>query len=103
MKGSMLDMYRRPDKLLQLCDKVLEALSRQRPRRSNTRGNPKRIGLPCGEAIKPLCRTSSLRSSTGGFEESTPGLIDLGYYPMPFFEDHFGDGWSTSWSFPKEK
>jgi len=41
MRGSILDMYRRPDKLLAASERIMARLSPAEPR---SRGNPKRAG-----------------------------------------------------------
>jgi hypothetical protein len=47
MKGSMVDMYRRPAKLLQACELILERrIAVAEPADPKQRGNPKRIGIP---------------------------------------------------------
>jgi hypothetical protein len=47
MKGSMLDMYRQPEKLLQACDIILKRrIARAVPADPEKRGNPKRVGMP---------------------------------------------------------
>ena len=47
MEGSMIDMFRRPDKLLRLCDMILERrIAGAGPADPKQRGNPKRRGMP---------------------------------------------------------
>jgi hypothetical protein len=84
MKGSMFDMYRRPEKLLQLCDMLLDQrIKAALPADPNTRGNPKRLGIPLWRGDK--------------------AFMELGYVPMPFFEDHFGNRLEHLLELPKGK
>jgi uroporphyrinogen-III decarboxylase len=88
MRGSMLDLYRNPDKLLAACDKVLEwRLERGVPADPTKRGNPKRVFIA-------LHRGSDGFMSKKQFETFYwPGLkkilektIELGFVPIPFCE-----------------
>ncbi|MBI4187950.1 MAG: hypothetical protein HY529_01960 [Chloroflexi bacterium] len=105
MTGSMLDMYQRPEKLLQACDMIAEMkIARGVPADPTKRGNPKRIGMP-------LWRGDNMFMSQKQFEKFYwPGLkkvmlaaIELGYVPVPFFEDEFGDRLECLLDLPKGK
>ena len=51
MRGSMLDMYRQPDKLLQACDAILERrIARAIPADPTDRDFPQRVGMPLWNA-----------------------------------------------------
>ena len=93
MRGSMLDMYRRPEKLLAACDKILSwRLARTPPPDPERRGNPK-------IAATALHRGSQGFMSKKQFETFYwPGLksailasIELGYVAEPFFEGRWDD------------
>ena len=44
MEGSMIDMFRRPEKLLQACDLILDMkIKNAKPADPNRKGNPKRL------------------------------------------------------------
>lgn len=88
MRGSMIDMYRCPDKLLVACDKILEWQSaRAAPANPKTRGNPK-------TQFMPLHRGSDGFMSLKQFEKFYwPTLkkailhnISLGYVVAAFWE-----------------
>ena len=105
MRGSMLDMFRRPEKLLAACDKVLEMrLARAMPADAPGQGG---LGL----AFMPLHRGAEGFMSKQQFEAFYwPGLkktilaiIEIGYTPMPFFEGHFGDRLEYLLELPKGK
>jgi hypothetical protein len=93
MKGSMLDMYRQPDKLLQACDAILERrIARAIPADTSAKDYPQKIAMP-------LWRGDPIFMSEAQFKKFYwPGLkkalqthVDLGYVPMPFFEAPFGE------------
>ncbi len=93
MRGSMLDMYRRPQKLVAACDKILEwRLERAVPADPKKRGHPK-------IAFSALHRGSEGFMSRKQFEtfywptlkKAILASIDLGYVPCPFFEGKYDD------------
>ncbi len=92
MKGSMLDMYRRPEKLLQLCDMILnQRIQHAAAADPNKRGNPKRVGLPLWRGDKSFMSDQQFKKFYWpGLKKALLAAIELGYIPMPFFEDHFG-------------
>ena len=88
MRGIMLDIYRRPEKLLEACDRVLEWwLSICVPAEPDPRGNPRRAGMP-------LHRGSDGFMSDAQFERFYwPHLkqcieknVELGFVASPFWE-----------------
>jgi len=91
MRGSMIDMYRHPEELLEACNKILEwQIANARPADPRRRGNPKR-------SFMALHRGSEGFMSTKQFEKFYwPGLkkailahISLGYVPTVFMEGKF--------------
>ncbi len=88
MRGIMLDMYRRPDKLLTACDKVMEWwISITVPVEPDPGGYPRRAGMP-------LHRGSDGFMSDAQFErfywphlkQSIEKNIELGFIAAPFWE-----------------
>lgn len=88
MRGIMTDMYRRPDKLLEACKRVMQWWKDQcTPAIPDPRGNPRRAGMP-------LHRGSDGFMSKAQFEKFYwPELkecilynISLGYMSAPFWE-----------------
>ncbi len=88
MRGSMLDMYRCSDKLLEACERIMEwRLARSSPADPGRRGDPKR-------ASGAILRGSDGFMSKAQFEKFYwPGLkrtmqsvIDLGFVPFLFCE-----------------
>jgi hypothetical protein len=93
MKGSMLDMYRRPEKLLRACDLILERrIAGAVPADPKKRGNPKRVGMPLWRGDKVFMSEAQFnRFYWPGLKKALQATIDLGYVPIPFFEAKFGD------------
>jgi hypothetical protein len=105
MKGSMVDMYRRPEKLLQLCDMILEQrIKNAVPADPNTRGNPKRVGLPLWRGDKAFMSDKQFEKFYWpGLKKALLASIEMGYIPIPFFEDHFGERLERLLELPKGK
>jgi uroporphyrinogen-III decarboxylase len=105
MKGSMVDMYRRPEKLLQLCDKLLDQrIKAAVPADPTKRGNPPRVGIPLWRGDKCFMSDQQFkRFYWPGLKKALQATIDLGFVPMPFFEDTFGDRLECLLELPKGK
>jgi hypothetical protein len=105
MKGSMIDMYRRPEKLLQAMDLLLEQrLSTAVPADPRRRGNPKRVGIPLWRGDKNFMSDAQFQKFYWpGLKKAMLKSIELGYIPMPFFEAHFGDRLECLLELPKGK
>jgi hypothetical protein len=93
MKGSMLDMYRRPDKLLQLCDFILDRrIARSKPYDATNKHVSNRVGVPLWRGDKAFMSEKQFdRFYWPGLKKALQANIDLGYCPIPFFEAEFGD------------
>ena len=106
MKGSMLDMYRQPDKLIRACELILEkriALGSV-PADPAKRGNPKKIGLPLWRGDKAFMSDAQFKKFYWpGLKKAMQTLINLGYVPMPFFEAEFGRRLECLLELPKGK
>jgi hypothetical protein len=89
MRGTMLDMYRRPDKLLAAQQKLLPVLIETAIQTARMSGNPR--------VFIPLHRGADGFMSAGQFETFYwPGLkallvalVDAGLTPCPFFEGSY--------------
>ena len=93
MKGSMLDMYRQPEKLLQACDMILERrIAHAVPAAPSRRGNPPRVGIPLWRGDKSFMSDYQFKKFYWpGLKKALLAVIELGYVPMPVFEAEFGD------------
>lgn len=105
MRGTMIDMYRCPEKLHAALDKILEwRLSQAVPTKPDEKGYRRRAGMP-------LHRGSQGFMSLPQFEEFYwPGLkaaimanIDLGYISAPFWEGIWDDRLEYLLELPKGK
>ena len=105
MTGSMLDMYQRPEKLLQACDMIADMqIARSAPADPTKRGNPKRIGMPLWRGDKMFMSQKQFETFYWpGLKKVMLAAIELGYVPMPFFEDEFGDRLECLLDLPKGK
>ncbi len=92
MKGSMLDMYRQPEKLIQACDVVLKLqISAGIPADPNKRGNPKRTGIPLWRGDSNFMSDEQFEKFYWpGFKRVLQSTIELGFVPIPLFEARFG-------------
>ena len=105
MKGAMLDMYRRPEKLLQLCDLILERrIAHATPADPKKRGNPKRSGMPLWRGDKSFMSEKQFaKFYWPGLKKALQATIDLGFVAFPFFEAEFGDRLERLLELPKHK
>jgi hypothetical protein len=105
MKGSMLDMYRQPDKLLRACEMILERrIAYAFPADPNTRDYPPRVGLPLWRGDPVFMSEAQFKKFYWpGLKKSLQTHVDLGYVPVPFFESKFGDRLECMLELPKGK
>ncbi len=105
MRGSMIDMFRRPDKLLQACEMILQMrIERAVPADPKKRGNPKRVFMPLHRGAEGFMSRKQFETFYWpGLKKAILTTIDLGYVPMPFFEGHFVDRLEYLLELPKGK
>ncbi len=105
MKGSMLDMYRRPEKLIRLCDVILERrIARSRRADTRKKHRPNRVGVPLWRGDKSFMSEKQFHKFYWpGLKRALQANIDLGYVPIPFFEAEFGDRLECLLELPKGK
>jgi len=105
MQGSMVDMYRRPEKLLQLCDMILERrIARSRRYKPGKRHMSNRVGVPLWRGDKAFMSEQHFEKFYWpGLKKALQANIDLGYVPIPFFEAEFGDRLERLLELPKGK
>ncbi|MEE8413670.1 MAG: hypothetical protein V3R96_03875 [Dehalococcoidales bacterium] len=103
MKGSMIDMYRNPDKLIRACDMILDAqIARAKPATPENRG--KRLGMPLWRGDKSFMSEKQFEKFYWpGLKRAFQANIDLGYVPRPAFEAPFGDRLERLLELPKGK
>jgi hypothetical protein len=105
MKGSMLDMYRRPEKLLQACEVILnKRISTAIPADPNRSGSFRRAGIPLWRGDCSFMSDAQFeRFYWPGLKRAMQAAIDLGYIPMPLFEARFGKRLEHLLELPKGK
>ncbi len=105
MKGSMLDMYRQPDKLLRACEAILERRRAQAiPADPAARDYPPRVGMPLWRGDPVFMSDAQFKKFYWpGLKKSLQIHVDLGYVPVPFFESRFGDRLECMLELPKGK
>jgi hypothetical protein len=105
MKGSMLDMYRQPDKLIQACNLILDRrISHAVPVDPTRKGSPRRAGMPLWRGDKSFMSDRQFKKFYWpGLKRALQATIDLGYIPIPFFEAEFGDRLECLLELPKGK
>ena len=101
----MVDMYRRPEKLLQLCDKVLELqIANTIPVDPSDKEYPKRAAIPLWRGDKAFMSETHFRKFYWpGLKKALQASIDMGYIPIPGFEAHFGERLECLRELPKGK
>jgi hypothetical protein len=105
MKGSMLDMYRQPDKLLQACDVILERrIARAIPADKTAKDYPQKIAMPLWRGDPTFMSEAQFKKFYWpGLKKSLQTHVDLGYVPVPFFEAPFGERLKYMQELPKGK
>lgn len=101
----MTDMYRRPEKLVQLCDLIVSRrIANAIPADPAKRGNPKRIGVPLWRGDKAFMSEAQFdRFYWPGLKKALQANVDMGFCPVPFFEAEFGDRLDRLLELPKGK
>jgi uroporphyrinogen-III decarboxylase len=88
MKGSMLDMYRQPDKIMEACEyilkKTLERIPQAKPGAVNTVGIPTHRGSEGFMSLKQFAEIY-----WPGLRRLIQGLIEKGQTPLVFFEGDY--------------
>jgi len=105
MKGSMLDMYRQPDKLIRACEVILERrIARSMPADTSHRDFPQKIAMPLWRGDPNFMSDEQFRKFYWpGLKKSLQTHVDLGYVPVPFFESKFGNRLEYLLELPKGK
>jgi hypothetical protein len=105
MRGAMLDMYRHPDELIAMCDRLLQwRISRAVPADPKKRGNPKRLFLALHRGAEGFMSKKQFEKFYWpGLKKAMMTSIELGYVPMPFCEGAYGDRLEYFLELPKGK
>lgn len=105
MRGSMVDMYRRPEKLLEACDKILAwRTAAARPADLKGRTSPRRVFMPLHRGSEGFMSRKQYETFYWpGLKKALLANIELGYTPMPFFEGKCDDRLEYLLEIPKGK
>ena len=105
MQGAMMDMYRQPEKLLEMCDKILELqIANTVPVDPSNKEYPKRAAIPLWRGDKVFMSETHFRKFYWpGLKKALQASIDMGYIPIPGFEAHFGERLECLRELPKGK
>ena len=105
MKGAMLDMYQRPEKLLELCDLLLRLnIANAMPVNPDDPDYPKRAGIPLWRGDKNFMSDGQFKKFYWpGLKKAMLASIDMGYIPVPGFEAHFGERLECLLELPRGK
>jgi hypothetical protein len=105
MKGSMLDMYRRPERLLKLIDTIIDKrIAEAKPAAPEVRGTPRRVNMPLWRGDKAFMSQKQFEKFYWpGLKKALQAHIDLGYIPMPVFEAEFAERLEFLLELPKGK
>jgi len=101
MKGSMLDMYRNPDKLIRACDMLIDRRI-ARAVKATPENIGKRVGMPLWRGDKSFMSEKQFEKFYWpGLKKALQATVDIGYVPIPFFEAKFGDRLARLLELPK--
>ena len=105
MRGVMMDMYRRPEKLLAACDRVLTIrIANAMPADPNWKGIPQRGGGPLHRGSDGFMSKKQFETFYWpGLKKSTLASIELGYIVSHFFEGVWDKHLEYLLEFPKGK
>ncbi|MBN1191700.1 MAG: hypothetical protein JXA46_18245 [Dehalococcoidales bacterium] len=105
MRGSMLDMYRCPDKMLLACERILQrriAAAKAEP--PSRRGNPRRSFIALHRGAEGfMSRKQYEKFYWPGLKRAMECSIELGIVPIIFCEGEFGDRLEYFLELPKGK
>ena len=86
MKGSMIDMYRRPDKVLKACDKMLPIMLEMALAATKVSGNP-RVFIPIHKGLDGFMSVEQFKKFFWPtLRELMVALINEGLVPCPLWE-----------------
>ncbi len=104
MKGSMLDLYRQPDKVLEACEKVFLPIAIEKGVTGGQKNKNKRVFIPLhrgAEGFMSLKQFETFYWPT--FKKLLLALIDAGLTPVPFFEGNYTSRLEYLLELPKGK
>ncbi|MBN2239235.1 MAG: hypothetical protein JW712_05640 [Dehalococcoidales bacterium] len=103
MQGSMTDMFRQPEKLLKLCDMIMDRrIALATAPGPDKRGYRRRVGMPLWRGDKSFMSQKQFEKFYWpGLKRALQAVSDLGGIPIPFFEAEFGERLERLLELPK--
>jgi uroporphyrinogen-III decarboxylase len=91
MRGSMIDMFRQPEKLMAACERLLpQRIAGGAAALKSPRGNPKRVFMPLHRGAESFMSRKQFETFYWPhLKQVMLELVKLGLVPMPFFEGRF--------------
>lgn len=103
MRGSMLDMYRQPDKLLEACERILKWNTEGTIAMAKASGNP-RVFIPLHRGSDGFMSSEQFETFYWPtFKRFIVALVDEGLTPCPFFEGDYTSRLEYLLELPKGK
>ena len=103
MRGSMLDLYRQPDKVLEACDRILPLMINQAVSMAKASGNP-RVFIPLHRGAHGFMSLKQFETFYWpGLKQLCLTLIDEGLVPWVFFEGDYTSRLEYLLELPKGK
>ena len=105
MQGAMTDMFRQPENLIKLCNVIQDQrLAMAQPADLTARGHQKRLGMPLWRGDTSFMSQKQFEKFYWpGLKKQIVTLAELGYIPIPVFEDEFGDRLECLLELPKAR
>ncbi|MFC1901088.1 uroporphyrinogen decarboxylase family protein [Chloroflexota bacterium] len=105
MRGAMIDMFRRPEKLHALIDMIQQwRLSRLSPPDPNRRGDPKRTFMALHRGAAGFMSLKQFEEFYWpGLKKAIEATVEVGIVAIPFFEGHYEDRLEYLLELPKGK
>ncbi len=105
MKGTMIDMFERPDKLLQVCEVLLpRSIESGAATLRSQRGNPKRVGSYLHNGSDELMSPEQFDTFYWpGLKKIAEAMTDLGMVYIPLYEADWTSRLEHLLEFPKGK
>ncbi len=104
VQGAMMDMYRRPDKLLAAMDRILPVQLQEGLSKAKRTGGISAIYIPLHFGADGFMSAKQFETSYWpGLKKLMLGLIDAGFTPCPFLEGDFGSRLPYFAELPKGK
>jgi hypothetical protein len=101
MRGSMLDMYRCPDKLLAACDKILQwRIAGGTPAKTLQSGKAPLVSRPLHKGAEGFMSLKQFEKFINTLRQPSSRILSWAIFPGWAGRERWTPAWSISWSFP---